>query len=752
MKTKKFFNVCACAVTLFAAATLTSCVYDSDEAVAPGNEGNGNLYITIQPERIGYTRTGTLLNTDPTNESKFGNTIIALFNGTGDDATLVEAVKEIDFSDQASASANFDGGDFAATYTVAVATNIPGDASTAPYKTLKEATTLGDFKAVSMGIKDALNGSVITSTNADRRLPMFGYSTISQNDGDWYANIVAKHSLAKVTLEKLAVDFSESKFRNATFTPEQVFLTNVPDETKIDPASIAALTVGASDHKMYQGDYYMNYRTTASVAPEVIYPDADYAKLKVTTVDGIDDIVIGTDELSPAETALSSGDVWNKSFYFYTLPNNNATYPTYLVVSGTFNDGTNTSKAYYAAKLSGTDATNDYQVEPNYNYKVNMLLRQKGAVDAYAAGGDPTVASIAITPTAFTDNSTNAVLGTTTDYTNTADAVMTESNVPVKVGDILFQDGTFVSKDRVTAYMAANTSAVPMGIVFHLLTGTEDYGTYTHGLVMALNEATTIAGVSTGVNWNNNTTSTLLEDGGNSYLFTLSAASYAAAAPAVGSAELISLENSVAADIKNLTTAGNNGLTNWGKLPGDYSSSAAFTKVSEFQTAAGGAITGCSNWFLPSVGEWYKICYSLGKLDATQCQGAWNSAVWGNNATTSGDWTTYGMFFYNGTAADPTNCNAADGGAADYTRAAINTAMSVVGPDNYEPVYGGLHADADASIQGGTDGAKSGVYWCSSEWSAGHAFHVAFNNNGLLHFPRNGNKSGTYRVRPVLAF
>ena len=749
---KNFFEKSMCAALLLMGVTFTGCVNETDEEVASGNGGKGNLYITIQPERIGTTRSGTLLNNDPSNESKFGKTLVALFNGTGDDATLVETIKEIDFSSDESATATFDGGDFAATYTVAVATNIPGDATTAPYKTLKDATTLGAFKAVSLDIKNALNGSVITATDADRRLPMFGYSTISQNDGDWYANIVAKHSLAKVTLEKLAVDFSESKFRNATFTPEQVFLTNVPDETKINPASIAALTIGASDHKMYQGDYYMNYRTAASAEPEAIYPDADYAKLKVTAVTGIDDNVIGTDELSPAETALSSGDVWSKSFYFYTLPNNNATFPTYLVVSGTFNDGTNTSKAYYAAKLSGTDNTNNYQVEPNYNYKVNMLLRQKGGTDAYAAGGDPTVASIAITPTAFTDNSTNAVLGATTDYTNTSDAVMTESGVPVKVGDILFQDGTFVSKDRVTAYMTANTSAVPMGIVFHLLTGTEDYGTYTHGLVMALKEATTSAGVSTGVKWNNNTTSTLLEDGGNSYLFTLSAASYAAAEPTVGSAELISLENSVAADIKNLTTAGNNGLTNWGKLPGDYSSSAAFTKVSEFQTAAGGVITGCSNWFLPSVGEWYKICYSLGKLDATQCQGAWNGAVWGNNATTSGDWTTYGMFYYNGTAATPTECNKADGGAADYTRAAINTAMSVVGTGNYDAIYGGLHPDANTAVNSGSAAAATGSYWCSSEWSASHAFRVNFSSNGTLGFDRYDNKSYQYRVRPVLAF
>jgi len=112
------------------------------------------------------------------------------------------------------------------------------------------------------------------------------------------------------------------------------------------------------------------------------------------------------------------------------------------------------------------------------------------------------------------------------------------------------------------------------------------------------------------------------------------------------------------------------------------------------------------------------------------------------------------MFYYNGTAAEPTNCNLTDGGAADYTRAAINTAMSsAVGAGNYEPIYGGLHPDADNVVDNsaGTT-AKSGVYWTSSEWSEGYAFCVNFNYNGSLHFRRNHSKSSTYRVRPVLAF
>ena len=46
----------------------------------------------------------------------------------------------------------------------------------------------------------------------------------------------------------------------------------------------------------------------------------------------------------------------------------------------------------------------------------------------------------------------------------------------------------------------------------------------------------------------------------------------------------------------------------------------------------------------------------------------------------------------------------------------------------------------------------NGVYWCSSEWSASHAFNVNFNNNGNLNLNRKNNKSYTYRVRPVLAY
>ncbi len=40
----------------------------------------------------------------------------------------------------------------------------------------------------------------------------------------------------------------------------------------------------------------------------------------------------------------------------------------------------------------------------------------------------------------------------------------------------------------------------------------------------------------------------------------------------------------------------------------------------------------------------------------------------------------------------------------------------------------------------------------SSEWSAGYAFNLNFNNNGNLNFNRNNDKSNTYRVRAVLAY
>ena len=43
-------------------------------------------------------------------------------------------------------------------------------------------------------------------------------------------------------------------------------------------------------------------------------------------------------------------------------------------------------------------------------------------------------------------------------------------------------------------------------------------------------------------------------------------------------------------------------------------------------------------------------------------------------------------------------------------------------------------------------------YWSSSEWSAGVAFYLNFNNNGNLNFERNNAKSNSFRVRPVLAY
>lgn len=731
---KNFLRLSAWAMLM--ALAMTSCVTERDEEVA--SKGGGNLYINITADDISDTR-GLVINTNPTTagENYVGKSLICFYN----DETLIDYTTSDDLQGGDNHSQiNDPTGKYAAGNTVAVLSNLPD----AVYTSIKgkldanatSAYSLTSLKAETMTIAQALNSNVITTTDAARRIPMYGEATLAANDVDLFANVTVKHSIAKVTLKQLVVDFSESKNRGASFQPDQVFLTNVPDVTNIITSSIKTLDFDAATdaNKLYHGDEALTYvTTTAADATQVQYADADKKKVFIENHTDISENIIGTDVMtSGLEILNAANSTWSKSYYFYTLPNDLTTTDdiSYLVVSGIYKASSSDagSRVYYRAKLNGkTGATG--KLEANYNYTVNMFIRGMGATDAFSDPITPVSVDTYVSVENFTAQDENAVFGGgAASYTDQEDIV--------KVGDILYNDGTFLNQTDAANYSG---SATPVGIVFHLFTDDElssgNYGTYKHGLVMALKDA------STGTAWGTTFT-------GLSQLTLTTTATDEN--PLTGTA-LATQYRTSATELKNLGTIGNCGLVNWNAVQtAGVGTGNAFAAVATFQT--NNPITGLtvSDWYLPSIGELYKMCYSLGELETSYLNTT--NATWGNANLTAGDhgrtwyWTPWGMYYTNGVS------GAGNAGVADLVRTKINDKLQAAGNGNWDAFEGGLQGVGGGGITAGSSTSDVN-YWSSSEWSSTHAFDLRFDSNGNLHFRRNYAKStATFRVRPVLAF
>ena len=742
MKKKNNFRVSALftAVMLFGAMMFTGCVQEHDADIPTGSGDGGNLYISIKTASIsGTTRAGVSITTDPTSASEnyMGKALVCIYNSTGDLVQYKEVNDLMSLTDQ---KVDFSGQAYAANYKVAVVSNLPTNVHNAIKAKLDAnattAYTLDDLQAEQLAIMDALNDDVLTTTDADRRIPMYGEGTIAENDGNYYVSIPVKHSLVKVTLNQLVVDFGESSTRNAIFTPDQVFLSNVPDVVNISAdEAIAALDFDAASNpnKMYQGDENLTYVTTAPAdATEVQYADADKKKVAITALTGGDNIIGTNVNATPAATdALSSAQSdWNRQYYFYALPNDLTNEDaTCLVVTGNFDttgDGSDVSRVYYSVKLNGNG---DDKLEANTNYKVNMIIHGKGAADAYSAAADPTIVEAFVTAVDFEENGQNVILGGgAATYSNQGEII--------KVGDILFADGKFKSQADAATYYDSGNGPTPVGIVFHVLNAAEQAAAQYNGkkaLVMALKDA----GSKSWGPADQGLTRLQLDDTGN------------ADAPA-DAASMATLRRSVATQLKTLTRDGNNGWLNWNAATNKTDDN-AFKACADFDADNSGAADGTdfgtlstSGWYLPSIGELYKMTYSLGKLQTSLLNV--DNMTWGNSssdatgsAAKNWNWTPWGMYYTNGATAGAQ-------GVADKVRDNINAMIDACGAGTYTAFEGGLEGTTGGSTPSNVH------YWSSSEWSGVYAFDLFFRSNGNLHFSRGSDKSNSYRVRPVLAF
>ena len=708
---KNLLRLSVWAATLLMASTLTSCVTESDEAPETIVK-NGGLTINITSGDFGTPITRAAVNnqTDPgtatENTITVAQTVIAIFDGSGN-VIDVEVPSLVD--GKLTLSKTETGTDWLSTASeVYVAANLPSSLVT----TLTAITTTkaAFVTAMSLGITDALN----TNSLAGNVIPMFGAGTVSNSGYNYTANIDVEHMLTKITLNSLGVDFSQSATPNASFQPEQVFIINVPDNIGINASGaitqaapskwyygeVAGATNDGANNNTGANHSLPAYSTTYTTGYGDQFNTADY---------------LGTAALADQTVMSAENPVWLKvatagsqarqQYYFYTMPNTTATSDavkqTKLVIRGAFKENSSAAatEVYYAVPLnnSGLTATS---LDPNKNYTIDVIIKQKGATDAFAALPNDITSTLSVTynVTDFSSTPTTVSIG------NGAQTATTGIDNTAKVGDYFYTDGTWSSTYDNTKTLA--------GLVFSTnVSATDRAAGYTHGYVMALTDA--------GYDYNSGSPTT------TKYKYR----NYTA--PTSGSKE------DGFFNIGGATQFSDRGsfVTAWQSDMDGYShTTTLLADANESQYLAAHAakdytptITGTSSgWYLPSCGQLYELAYNFGGRTA------WTMAI-AHDAQREGAYNEYHNWYYAGAAdATTTAINA-------YLTARLVTAAGLTVAQDYQEFIARVPSTSSA------------VYWSSSDYSAFYGLNLGFDSNGHLRFSC-GDKTDEYYVRPVLAF
>ena len=243
------------------------------------------------------------------------------------------------------------------------------------------------FNAVTESLSEAL-GAGTSQDNAN--IPMYGTgklvagtSTNSFTAGD----IPVKRLLAKITLDKLSVDF-KGIYAGAEFKPTCCFLINVPEKLKFadgkDSWDMSASAKLYSGWAKYDSSTGFTYNTQNS------------------SIVGTFNEFLTTQDLPGATTALkgeksNSSAAYGNKVYFYTMPNGNdktTNKNTKLVIAGNFkaNSTAQEQMVYYPVPLNVNIAENGavsdvatggdkYKVYPNKNYICDVTIKTIGVAN-----------------------------------------------------------------------------------------------------------------------------------------------------------------------------------------------------------------------------------------------------------------------------------------------------------------------------------------------------------------------------------
>lgn len=234
-----------------------------------------------------------------------------------------------------------------------------------------------DFSKVTMDAVTALTGSATNTTIDATKFPKFGTAKLpAGNNSTFTANVNVKNLVSKVTLEELKVEFS-GPYASATFTPEEIFLLNVPDK-------LAFSTTGQASTSAY-----LNGTDIAKPDGSSVTKTAVLAKTITASA------LTGSSTASFSDTPI-----------LYTIPNSNSTSnKTILVIAGKFDKDGSASAAteetvYYPLALNedystdpagaAADGATKSQTLAGKNYKCKVKIKTIGASNPWVTTGPQT--------------------------------------------------------------------------------------------------------------------------------------------------------------------------------------------------------------------------------------------------------------------------------------------------------------------------------------------------------------------------
>ena len=376
------------------ALSFTSC---SSEDVAQNGGGQSDkeslLTLTINTGKIMGSRT-TDWTSDPAGaaasqtESKISAITIGIFDGTTKNVkAIIEPAKGTDDATP---------GDNQFTYSTTdkkITAKVIAKALSADDDVLVAVNHAGKFASVSdensfNAVTESLSEALGTGTSQDNtNIPMYGTGKLvagTSTNSFTADDIAVKRLLAKITLDKLSVDF-KGIYANAEFKPTCCFLINVPENLKFADGKdswdmSAALNSGWASYDSSTGSF--TYTT------------------KNSDIVGTFKEFLTTKDLTGAATALkgaenSGTEAYGSKVYFYTMPNGNdkaSTKNTKLVIAGKFkaNSTAPEQMVYYPVPLNvniaagGTETPgldDKYKVYPNKNYICGVTIKTIGVAN-----------------------------------------------------------------------------------------------------------------------------------------------------------------------------------------------------------------------------------------------------------------------------------------------------------------------------------------------------------------------------------
>ena len=380
----------------------TSC---SSEDVASGtNLGRKSLLtLSINTGNVNNTRANDWIGSTPTDEDKIQSMTVGIFDGDNV-KTIVELTAgsgEGTKLDQDGKNATIVTTSLKGTETVLVAVN-------APAKTFQGVLTASAFKDKTVEADVALCGGTVGDKQDVSKTPMFGSATLSKKDGtsttEFTATVHVNHMLSKVCLKALNVQFNENgAFKDASFTPTDIFMVNVPNDVKFNVTSNTDASAWTNTSTFLHGWGNEDY-TVANTNPSASGMGT-YKKYLTTGA-----------LTSAAELKGTSGS-FGKEVYFYTLPNGKTDLAnrTKLVIAGTFKNNTSDpgTKVYYPVPINATfdnsgsvtaatgGSTTVYAVYPNRVYNCTVNIKAKGASTPNESL-EPQTASVTVTVEPYT--------------------------------------------------------------------------------------------------------------------------------------------------------------------------------------------------------------------------------------------------------------------------------------------------------------------------------------------------------------